>query len=126
MKVSKRTREDARVRVLRKIENNPQITQRELAVQLGVSIGSAHYLLSALIESGMVKPTKDPCGFGKQRYQLTRLGLLEKAELTGKFLARRLEEYAALREEIQELRKELSEEQQKLSRFKPSKVKSLN
>lgn len=105
-------REDARLRALRLIEVNPSITQRELAEALGISLGSTHYMLSALTERGFLKlrrfsAARDRRGYA---YILTPSGLAEKAAIAARFLARKLNEYEALRAEIEELSAELSGE----------------
>ena len=106
-------KEDTRFRVLRLLEENPEISQRELADAVGISTGSAHYLLSALVERGLVKLGNFSASKDKRRYAyiLTPKGMAEKAAITGRFLARKLEEYEALRREIAELESEVSREQ---------------
>lgn len=95
--------------VLRLLEENPHITQRELAAQLGLSLGRANYCLAALAEKGLIKIENFRASPSKWRYAyiLTPKGLAQKAALTGKFLARKLREYDALRAEIEALRSEV-------------------
>lgn len=97
--------EDTRFRVLRLLEGNSNITQRDLAEAVGISTGSAHYLLNALVEKGLVKLGNFTASNDKRRYAyiLTPKGMKEKAAITGRFLARKLEEYEALQREIAEL-----------------------
>ena len=104
-----RLKEDTRFRVLRLLEENPEISQRELADAVGISTGSAHYLLSALVERGLVKLGNFSASKDKRRYAyiLTPKGMAEKAAITGRFLARKLEEYEALKREIAELEREV-------------------
>lgn len=97
--------EDTYFRVLRILEENPDLTQRELAVKLGVSVGSLNYCLNALIEKGCIKmqnfsQSKNKFGYV---YILTPSGISKKAALTGKFLKRKLAEYEALKLEIESL-----------------------
>lgn len=94
--------EDVRFRVLRLLEANPALSQRELAEALGISIGQTHYLLTGLIEKGLVKLGNFAAAEDKRRYayMLTRKGLAEKVTLTRQFLERRRAEYAALKAEI--------------------------
>lgn len=101
--------EDTRFRVLRLLEENPEMSQRELAEAVGISTGSAHYVLNALVERGLIKIGNFTASADKRRYAyiLTPRGLAEKAAITGRFLARKLEEYDALRREIIELGFEL-------------------
>ena len=101
--------EDARFRILRLLEENPELSQRELAEAVGISIGSAHYVLGALIERGLIKLGNFSAAPDKRRYAyiLTPKGAAEKAAITRRFLARKLEEYEALRHEIRELKAEV-------------------
>jgi EPS-associated MarR family transcriptional regulator len=90
---------------MRLIEQSPRVSQRELADQLGVSLGGINYCLKALIEKGYVKVnnfTGNPHKLGYM-YLLTPSGLVAKASLTRQFLQRQLAEYEALRAEIESL-----------------------
>jgi EPS-associated MarR family transcriptional regulator len=97
--------EDTHFRVLRLLEQNPQMSQRELAAAVGVSVGGIHYVLNAMIEKGLVKLGNFTAAEDKRRYAyiLTPKGLYEKAEITRRFLARKIEEYEALKAEIEDL-----------------------
>lgn len=102
--------EDTNYRVMRMLEENPDLTQRELAEKLGVSVGGLNYCLKALTEKGLVKMqnfanSKNKFGYV---YVLTPRGIAEKAKLTGNFLKRKLEEYEALKAEIETLTTELN------------------
>lgn len=99
-------KEDARFRVLRLLQENPELSQREIADATGISVGSAHYMLNALIDRGLVKLGNFSASDDKRRYAyiLTPKGLAEKAAITGRFLSRKLEEYEALKREIEELK----------------------
>lgn len=101
--------EDTNYRVMRILEENPDLTQRELAEKLGVSVGGLNYCLKALKEKGLVKMknfanSKNKFGYV---YVLTPRGIAEKAAITHQFLQRKLEEYEALRAEIEGLRSEV-------------------
>lgn len=100
--------EDARFRVLRLLQGNPELSQRELAAAVGLSLGAAHYVLSALIEAGLVKLGNFSAAPNKRRYAyvLTPKGVAEKAAITRQFLARKVAQYEALQAEIEELRRE--------------------
>ncbi|MCH8466822.1 MAG: MarR family EPS-associated transcriptional regulator [Roseinatronobacter sp.] len=104
-------REDVHFRVLRILQDNPEMTQRELAAAVGVSTGGIHYVLSALIEKGMIKFGNFAAAPDKRRYAyvLTPKGLAARADLTRKFLARKLAEYEALKAEIAAVGADLSE-----------------
>lgn len=104
-----RLQQDTHFRVLRILQDNPDLTQRELADQLGVSVGALNYCLKALMEKGWVKMqnfngSKNKFGYV---YILTPRGIAEKAALASNFLRRKLEEYDALRLEIETLKSEL-------------------
>ena len=97
--------EDTYYRVMRLLEENPDLTQRELAEKLGVSVGGLNYCLKALTEKGLVKMqnfanSKNKFGYV---YVLTPRGISEKAKLTSNFLKRKMEEYEALKAEIDAL-----------------------
>ncbi len=98
--------EDTHFRVLRLLQDNPEMSQRELAEALGVSVGSIHYVLSALVKKGLIKLGRFTAAKDKRRYAyiLTPKGIAEKAALTQAFLVRKMEEYEALRLEIEELK----------------------
>jgi EPS-associated MarR family transcriptional regulator len=101
--------ENARFRVLRLLEKRPDVSQREIADEIGVSVGSVNYVLRALVDKGLVKLSRFRASEDKRRYSyiLTPKGLAEKVALTKGFLVRMLEEYEALTAEIEELRGEL-------------------
>ncbi|SFK75883.1 MarR family EPS-associated transcriptional regulator [Shimia haliotis] len=108
---SKRTKlqEDTHFRVLRLLQENPEMSQRELAAAVGVSVGGMHYVLNALIEKGLVKLGNFTAAEDKRRYAyvLTPKGIKEKSLITGRFLKRKLAEYEALKAEINVLRSEI-------------------
>ena len=101
-------REDTRFRVLRLLQDNPQASQREIAAAVGISLGSAHNVLGALIETGLVKLANFQGAPDKTRHAhvLTARGVVEKAAITRRFLARKIAEYEALRDEIEALHRE--------------------
>jgi EPS-associated MarR family transcriptional regulator len=101
--------ETAHLRMLRFIEDNPEMSQRELARRLGVSVGKTHYLLKALLEKGLVK-MDDFRRHGNKlayAYLLTPSGIATKLSLTKSFLRHKEAEYQSLRGEIDQLREEL-------------------
>ncbi|MAH15133.1 MAG: MarR family EPS-associated transcriptional regulator [Sphingomonadaceae bacterium] len=104
----KKLNEVASFRALRLLEKRHDVSQRELAEEIGISVGSANYVVRALIERGLVKVANFRAAEDKRRYSyiLTPKGIAEKAALTGGFLAKRLQEYEALKAEIEELRSE--------------------
>ncbi len=100
--------EDTHFRVLRLLQENPDLTQRELAERLGISVGGLNYCLKAMIERGLVKMRNFAQSKNKFGYVniLTPTGLVEKAAITHRFLHRKMEEYEALKAEIQVLKEE--------------------
>ena len=101
--------EDTNYYILHKLGSQPQITQRELAKELGISLGKVNYCLQALIAKGMVKARNFNNSENKKRhlYVLTPSGLVNKAALTKRFLKRKLNEYEALRQEIESLQHDI-------------------
>ena len=116
--------EDTRFRILRLLEANPEMSQRELAAAVGISTGAVYYLLSALVERGLVKMGNFSASSDKRRYAyiLTPKGVAEKAAITGRFLSRKRQEYDALRREISELESELESPRKRLRVSKKRKV----
>ena len=94
--------------VLRLLYESPSRSQREVAYELGMSLGKANYVLRALLDKGLVKVQNFRNSQNKRGYAylLTPEGVVAKAELTRHFLARKIEEYGALRLEIERLRAE--------------------
>jgi EPS-associated MarR family transcriptional regulator len=97
--------DEARYRILRLIEENPAISQRELARALGISLGKVNFCLNALIEKGILKANSFLNSRNKRAYAyvLTPRGLDDKARVTVRFLRRKVAEYEALQKEIAEL-----------------------
>lgn len=107
---------DNQFRVLRTLEQNPQVSQRELAASLGLSLGAVNYCLKALVAKGWVKVENFKGSSEKTAYAylLTSRGLQEKTRLTKGFLQRKLVEYHALQQEIEELQGEVGNAAQEL------------
>jgi EPS-associated MarR family transcriptional regulator len=105
----KEHQEDAKLRVLQIISNNSQMTSRELAQKVGISNGSAHYLLTSLIDKGFVKFANFKKNSQKTKYSylLTPKGIREKSVITSKFLVRKKQEYELLKKEITALERDL-------------------
>jgi len=118
MTKTKQIQEDTHFRVLALLEKTPDVSQRDLAKALGVSLGGVNYSLRALVDRGMVKAQN----FSKSErklayaYVLTPQGLAEKTKLTARFLKRKMEEYEALRAEIDSLQNTIHD-QHRLSMF---------
>ena len=100
--------EETNYQILKLLEERPDLSQRALAKELGVSLGKAHYCLKALIDKGLIKAnnfTHNP-NKGSYAYILTPKGISEKAIITRRFLQRKMAEYDALRKEIEQLKRE--------------------
>lgn len=104
--------DDISLAILRTLERQPDISQRELATQMGVSLGKANYCLRALIEKGCVKLENFRRSNNKLAYAyiLTPRGIEEKARVTRAFLRRKEAEYEHIRQEIEVLRREVATE----------------
>jgi EPS-associated MarR family transcriptional regulator len=102
--------QDTNLKLLRYLEDHPQVSQRELAAHLGISLGKANYCLKALIEKGLVKAKNFRNSDNKRAYLyiLTPKGIERKASITGAFLQRKVQEYEDLKTEIQELQREVA------------------
>ena len=105
--------EDTHFRIMRILQENPDLTQRELADKLGMSVGGLNYCLNALIDKGFVKMANFSKSKNKFKYVylLTPQGIAEKVALTSRFLKRKMEEYDALKVEIEALKSEVGEDQ---------------
>ena len=101
--------EDTYFRVLRILQEDPDLTQRELAEKLGLSVGGLNYCLKALMDKGWVKMQNFQNSKNKFKYVylLTPQGIAEKVVLTTRFLERKLQEYETLKLEIMSLRQEV-------------------
>jgi EPS-associated MarR family transcriptional regulator len=95
--------------LMRLLEINPRVSQRELARELGVSLGKANACLQLLIREGCVKaePLDDARARAGCRYVLTSNGIARKASLTVTFLDAKIREYELLRAEIRQMRREV-------------------
>jgi len=98
-------------KLMRMIEANPEISQRDVARELGISLGKVNYSLRALIQKGWIKATnfKNSNNKAAYMYLLTPRGIEEKAGLSVRFLKIKMQEYERLRVEIEEMRREAAE-----------------
>ena len=105
--------EDVHFRVMRLLEANPDMSQRDLAAHVGISLGSLNYCLKALMDKGFVKLENFQNSKHKFKYVyiLTPAGIAQKVALTGRFLKRKMQEYEALKAEIEGLEDELGVDQ---------------
>ena len=104
------TAEETHFRIFKLIEAQPDITQRQLAQELGISLGKANYCLRALIDKGQVKAHNFRCNPDKKPYIyfLTPKGIEAKTQLTVRFLKRKMAEYEMLKLEIDQLEDEVN------------------
>ncbi len=94
--------DEYRYKILKLVESKPEISQRELAFELGISLGKANFCLKALIEKGLLKASNFRNSKNKMAYMylLTPSGIEEKSTITLRFLKAKMEEYAVLQKEI--------------------------
>ena len=102
--------EQAQLRILNIIETEPEISRRQLAEVLGVSLGKTNYLIKALLEKGHIKAGNFMRAENKFKYAylLTPEGIRAKLELTRNYLARKEQEYITMKAEIEAMRNELA------------------
>ena len=100
--------EEVRYKLLKLLEPNPQLSQREVARELGISLGKVNYCLKALIDRGWIKAGNFKNSKNKTAYMylLTPRGFEEKTRVTTRFLQIKMREYEALKNEIEQLRSE--------------------
>lgn len=103
-----KAQEDTYFRIMRLVDEQPDISQRELAEKVGISLGALNYCLKALMDKGFVKLENFQNSKHKFKYAhiLTPSGVAEKVSITGRFLKRKLQEYEALKAEIDALKAE--------------------
>ena len=101
--------QDLEYRALKILEQQPDLTQRQLSEALGVSLGKTNYLVKSLIDVGWVKLDNFQRSNSKwgYAYLLTPKGIVEKAAITARFLIRKQREYNELQEEIAQLQEEV-------------------
>ena len=107
--------DDTRYRLLSLLQRNPELSQRELAQKIGISLGKTNYCLKALIDRGWIKIHNFRSSRNKSAYlyKLTPAGVAEKMHVTRRFLARKLQERELLAHEIEELMSEVQKEKQR-------------
>jgi EPS-associated MarR family transcriptional regulator len=105
--------EDTAYRVMRLLQEQPDMSQRDLADKVGISLGALNYCLKALMDKGFVKLDNFQQSKHKLKYAyiLTPAGIAQKMAMTGRFLMRKMEEYEALKAEIDALKAEVGEDQ---------------
>lgn len=103
--------QEAHFRMLRLIELNPKIKQRELSIEAGVSLGKTNYCIKALLGKGLIKVQNFKSNKRKLAYAyfLTPSGIVEKSALTQRFLQQKMAEYEVLKAEIELLKQEVAD-----------------
>jgi EPS-associated MarR family transcriptional regulator len=103
---------EIRYRLLKLLENNPNLTQRQMAEKMGLSLGKFNYCLKELAKKGIVKIERFTTSDRKAAYMylLTPRGIEEKTRITANFLKRKMAEYEQLKKEIRELSREVDPE----------------
>ena len=104
--------ERTRYRLLKLLETRPELSQRQLAEELGVSVGKVNFCLHALLEKGLLKVRnfRDSNNKLAYAYYLTPKGAEAKVRATAQFLKRKVKEYEEIRQEIEELKREVGGE----------------
>ena len=99
--------DEYRYKILKELEKKPNMSQRELAKRLGISLGKANFCLKSLIDKGLIKAENFKSNTNKVKYLylLTPKGIEDKVSLTKSFLKRKLKEHEELEREIEQLRK---------------------
>jgi EPS-associated MarR family transcriptional regulator len=105
--------EEFHYKLLKVLQDNPDLSQRELAREVGLSLGKTNYCLRALIEKGFIKASNFRNSQNKVAYAylLTPRGIEEKIKVTADFLKRKVVEYRELEKEIEQLRSEVKQGQ---------------
>lgn len=105
--------EEFHYKLLKVLQDNPDLSQRELAQEVGLSLGKTNYCLRALIEKGLIKANNFRNSQNKMAYAyvLTPSGIEERVQATAYFLKRKVAEYEALEKEIEQLRSEIKQGQ---------------
>lgn len=103
------SQDDAHYKLIRLIAEQPELSQRGLAKELGISLGKANYCLRALVDKGWIKVNRFRHSQNKLGYMylLTPEGIEQKARLTRRFLKSKMEEYERLKVEIRQLEKDV-------------------
>jgi len=107
--------DEYRYRILKLLEADPHASQRRIADELGISLGRVNFCLRALTEKGLVKVNNFRSNANKRAYLylLTPRGIEEKAVVTARFLKRKLDEYEALKREVEQLQRETAKPAEK-------------
>lgn len=107
--MSTKLNDEISYKILKRLEENPDMSQRQLAEEMGVSVGKINYCIKALIQVGLVKMANFARSNNKAGYAyvLTPKGVSEKAQVTKRFLSNKINQYEKLRREIAVLKSEI-------------------
>jgi EPS-associated MarR family transcriptional regulator len=102
--------EEIHYKILKLLESRPEISQRQLSKELGVSLGKANYCLKAMLDRGWIKARNFKNSQNKiaYAYLLTPAGVEKRAKMTARFLKRKMQEYEQLKHDIEQLQKEVA------------------
>ena len=102
---------ETRYRLLKLVESNPTLTQRQMAAEMGLSLGKFNYCLKELVKKGMVKIDRFKSSDNKAGYMylLTPHGIEQKTKITASFLRRKMAEFEAIKQEIDSLKQEVEQ-----------------
>ena len=101
------------IKLLDHIHENPETTQRELVEKLDISLGKVNFIINALVKKGIIKIERFKSSRNKLGYLyiITPKGMIEKAQITRKFLEKKINEYNLIRREIEQLKSQISEKE---------------
>jgi EPS-associated MarR family transcriptional regulator len=113
--------DEYRYKILKRLESDPDVSQRTLAAELGISVGKVNYCLKALMHRGLVKANNFRNNENKRAYLyfLTPKGIEEKSKVTFRFLKYKIAEYEALKDEIEDLKREVTKGSSNRGRLNP-------
>ena len=106
-----RLEKEETLHIIREIDRSPEMSQRELSIRLGISVGKINFLMNALIDKGFIKVENFRKSDNKiaYLYNLTPRGIEEKARMTYLFLKRKTAEYEQLAQDIRQLQAEVQQ-----------------
>ena len=117
---------EIRYRLFKLLENDPNLTQRQMAEQMGISLGKFNYCLNELVKKGFVKINRFKSSENKAAYMyiLTPHGIEEKSRVTIRFLKRKMQEFENIKKQIDEIKEEIGDNWRKNFSYKIIKITS--
>ena len=103
--------QEIRYRLFKLLDDDPSLTQRQMAEKMGISLGKFNYCLKELVKKGFVKINRFTSSDNKAAYmyEITPYGIEQKAKITTSFLKRKINEYAEIKKQIQEISREIED-----------------